>query len=588
MKLVKKLFAVAMMTAVAGFVFADEWDDFGDDSSAAAEPSVTIGGSAEFAGRAYTDQRKDGDSGDFYAIENTKTEAKYTGRLNFDYTGASSDVSFKLKLDNNSLGEYKEDILDELQARAYLGNFQIEAGKMKTVWGKGDKLHVVDNFNANDYTDFIYPDYLDRRIGEPMMRLVYSNPSNVKFEAIYTPKMTVDRLASGGIWQPAKSKALTSLVEEAVGYNLALDVAGATSNPGLPSSIGAVSSIMEASSFSSDNLVADDINSIKYGQAGARTTFTLAGIDLGLSYYYGHNKQPSANLSPYINSISKAVNEYAGTTDGQTEIQSIYGTEITATATAIGTMYQQAVIAAAAAGQAYKAYDNVTKEEVILTDATTIATVAGHNAFAKTCADHAEEIFVMTGKKFELPSLAYDRVQVFGLEAATVIWKFNIRGEAAYYLTEDTAGDNPWVQNNSIQWVAGFDMDWPLQYNCFAWLSNVNFNVQTQGKYIMNSDKIKAAGATDVNYNSDDKYCTNKVVLDITDSHFNDSVKIDIKGIYEIETKDFVVMPSLSVKAVDDFTVTASGMWIKTDNENSEFYNFRRNSFAQISCKYLF
>lgn len=591
MKLIKKLFTVAMIAGVAGLSFADEWDDFGGfDEGSSETPTVSISGSAEAGARVYTDLRKDGDSGERYELKNMKTDSKTSAKLNFDYSGASSDVSFKLKFDNNSLGEYKKDMLDEFTARAYIGDFQIEAGKMKTVWGKGDKIHVVDNFNANDYTDFVFPDYIDRRIAEPMLRLVYSTPSNVKFEAIYTPMMTVDRLADGGIWQPYKSAVLTAKIGEAAklsyaakvqaaeearilaaeiasvsdqytaaatlymtdmasgspthAYDAAYAAAGKSFtdlitanaatlvpyglNPADNSTIAATLSdatrnylndavtaqtlgLMNLSALNSDaGMLYPDTTSLKYGQAGVRTTFTLAGFDLGASYYFGHAKQPSFNAAKFSAAMPKLI-----------------------------------------------ATGSLSEEE-----------------------------------KF----LAYDRLQVFGLEMATVIWKFNIRGEAAYYLTEDTAGDDPWIQNNSIQWVAGFDMDMP-------W-TNMNLNVQTQGKYIMNSDKIKdgdykdypapvwamfkALGASDVDYNSDDKYISNKVIVDVTDSYAHDSIKIDVKGIFEVETKDFVVMPSLTVKAADDFTITAAGMVIKTDNENSEFFNFRRNSFAQVSCKYLF
>ncbi len=579
MKIAKKVMAAALALSIAGFAAADEWDDFGSDdfgSSSSSESAIAISGSAELTGRVYTDIR-DGED-ERLDIQDMYTEGRPAARLNFDYSGASSDVAFKLKFDKFSLGDYKEDILDEFTARAYLGNFQIEAGKMKVVWGKGDKVHVIDNFNANDYTDFIMPDYIDRRIAEPMFRLVYSTPSNVKFEGVYTPMMTVDRLASSGIWQPAASAKLTELVEGIMKRNLALKVQSLDGSYG--SSLGAVEKIMKASSFTSDDLTGDNIHSLKYGQAGARTTFTLGHFDLGLSYYYGHYKQPSADLSPYINSIkdgiTNAVNAYAAA--NAATIQSTYGTEITTLATNVFGPYYTEL-----AGQTV--VDPVTKSEVLLADAAAISEVAGHAAFAQTCANHAEEWYangtITVTDEFELPSLNYDQLQVFGLEFATVIWKFNIRGEGAYYLTEDTAGDNPWIQNNSVQWVAGFDMDMP-------W-TNMNINVQTQGKYILKSDKIKdAANENDVDWNSDDKYISNKVIVDVTDAYNHESIKIDIKGIFEVETKDFLVIPALTIKAADDFSVTASGMLIKTDNENSEFYNFRRNSYGQLSCKYLF
>lgn len=567
---ITKITAVAMLLAAGTFGFADEFDEFTSEFEEYVEPTVTLSGSVSAAGRVYTDQR-DGNN-EVLDLQDSLTEGNPSVKIGADYSGSSSDVSIKFKFDKFSLGDYKEDIVEEFTARAYLGNFQLEAGKMKVVWGKGDKLHVVDNFNANDYTDYIIPDYIVRRIAEPMFRLVYSTPSNVKLEGIWTPMMTADRLASDGVWVPNAMKTLTATVESAMKHNLKLTLDNAI---GTGDSTNAISAIMAASSFSSDNLVADDIHSIKFGQAGARTTFTLGHLDLGLSYYYGHSKQPSANLSPYIDSFKNATSAYAAA--NAATIQTTYAAEITSLATNKYAAYYTSL-----AGQTVK--DPVTGADVLIAGATEIQTLAGHAAFAETCENHAQEWYAQ-GKfttPLALPELNYDQVQVFGLEMATVLWKFNIRAEGAYYLTKDTAGDNPWIHNNSVQWVAGFDIDMP-------W-TNMNLNVQTQGKYILNSDKIKdgAYAAYDVDKDANDKYTNNKIVVNLSDSYNHDNVKVELSGIYGIERKDILVMPSLTIRAADDFSIKASGLWIHAPDEDCEFYGWGNNSFAQLSCKYLF
>ena len=464
---------------------------------------------------------------------------------------------------------------------------------MKVVWGKGDKLHVVDNFNANDYTDYIIPDYIDRRIAEPMFRVVYSTPSNVKLEGIWTPMMTADRLASDGVWVPNAMKKLTDTVEGAVKHNLKLTLDNAISTG---DSTKAISKIMEASSFSSDNLVGDNIHSIKFGQAGARTTFTLGHLDLGLSYYYGHSKQPSANLSSYINSVSAAVTSWSQTTDGQTFISTNYGAEITKRVTAAISSYaaEFASDGSVVPGNTYTLIDG---SSVTVTDDATGKAVAVDLAKRKAAAENltgtittavvkenAQEIALASNQElnYKQIELNYDQVQVFGLEMATVLWKFNIRAEGAYYLTKDTAGDNPWIHNNSVQWVAGFDIDMP-------W-TNMNLNVQTQGKYILNNDKIGkgAYGDYDVDKDANDKYTNNKIVVNLSDSYNHDNVKVEVSGIYGIERKDILVMPSLTIRAADDFSIKASGLWIHAPDEDCEFYGWGNNSFAQLSCKYLF
>ena len=92
---------------------------------------------------------------------------------------------------------------------------------MKEVWGKGDKVHVLDNFNANDFSDFIFPDYIDRRLGEVMFKATanLSWDYNLKLEGIYTPWMTPDRFATSGKFVPNKQKGITSRVTNAAMKN---------------------------------------------------------------------------------------------------------------------------------------------------------------------------------------------------------------------------------------------------------------------------------------------------------------------------------------------------------------------------------
>ena len=165
--------AFILGTFVLGtFAFSQDFDDWG--SSDYSEPQVTVTGSVETNARAYVAQEDSQE--EKLDVQDWLAQRHAPAQLGIDYSGSSTDVSVSLKFDKNSLGSYKEDILDEFTARAYLGNFQLEAGKMRVVWGKGDKLHVLDNFNANDSTDYILPEYIDRRIAEPMFRVVYSTP----------------------------------------------------------------------------------------------------------------------------------------------------------------------------------------------------------------------------------------------------------------------------------------------------------------------------------------------------------------------------------------------------------------------------
>jgi len=550
MKLNKKIILGMAALSVAGFAFAQDFgdfDDWGGDSSSSefggsSSSGVTIGGSVEMAGRVYVDQWDTEDNK--YPIQDLPTDARPSAKLNFEYEGANTDFTLVTKFDKNSLGDYKWDMLDEFTARVYLGNLQVEAGKMRVVWGKCDKLHVLDNFNANDYTDYIIPDYIDRRIAEPMFRVVYATPSNIRVEGVYTPVMTADRLGSGR-WEPLAAKTLQNTVTNLAKSEYAKLVADAedarvltaklldagtdstkieaiVTNDGekltkyglntgnisgtigtaaknyLNSAVAAQNAaLMNLSSLSSDSsIMYPDTYQLKYGQFGVRSTFTVGSVDLGFSYYYGHSKQPS--------------------------------------------------------------FDVV--------------------AFQKAIPNYVKTGSLPEADKF----LSYDKLNIFGFEGATIIGRFNTRWEFAYDMTDDLAGDDPAIHNNSLNWVAGFDCDLPIH--------NVNFNIQTQGKYILKGNEINDSKfkAFDVDNDPNDCYTNNKIVLDITDSWNLEKIKLDVKGIWGIERTDLILMPTLTFKLKDDFTMNLSGMYIWSKDSDSEFWGWEDNSFGQISCKYQF
>lgn len=522
---IKKItgFCLIMSLFTAGRIFAQ---DFGFD-----EPEITgekksvleFGGSGGISARAWIDTENGYSSfGDIGS--RTKTDFFPFFNLNAAYSGERADFEAKLKFNKNSLGDYKWDMLDELTARLYAGDWVIEGGKMRVVWGKGDKLHVIDNFNANDYTDFVIPDYIDRRIGEPMFRVIYNSPLsvNLRIEGIITPAMTADRFAKSGSWVPYKLTEISGIVRDTLGYNLATKLAASevasanfaadSTNPALKlAAAKAAADYTEYLSYvnsinSNPESLYPDTAALKYAQAGLRATATFGAVDVGVSYYYGHNKQLSVDMKNYL---------------------------------------------------------------------------TGYNPALK----HSTN----------LPEFSYDKLQVFGIEAAAAVWRFNVRAEGAYNMTDDFAGDKPWVHNNSIAWLFGFDIDLPI--------SNLNLNVQECGKHILKSDTIGSYGTYpkrfDVDYDSDGIYVSDKLVINLSDKYLNDKLTAECSCIVGIENKEFAIFPKISWNVYGGFNLILSGAYIHADDEDGEFYNFtayksganvetRDKAFAELSVKYDF
>jgi hypothetical protein len=235
--------------------------------------------------------------------------------------------------------------------------------------------------------------------------------------------------------------------------------------------------LSNASLLSADSSVLyPDLWTLKYGQFGARATWTMGQVDMGLSYYNGWFKQPSINGDKIYSCIS----------------------------------------------------------------------------------NYMKNGYINESDKF----LSYDKKQTFGLEASTVIWHFNLRGEFAYNLTDDIEGNDPWVQNNSIAWLGGFDIDLPF------W--NANLNVQEYGSYTLKEDS------------------DNKLVCNFTTAFMNDKILPEVTLLYGIEKGDLVLLPKITIKPDQNLSLTASGMWIHCKDDQSEFAAWKDNSFVSLGAQYCF
>lgn len=489
MTVTKKLFAAALACAVfAANIYAqDDWgsDGWGGDSSASTESSeksfwdkFKINGDATLAGRVYFDGEN---------AEKTTVTPIARLKLGFDYEGDSTKFSSKLRFDEQTLRYDNEMILDEFSADLFVGDWVLSAGKMKVVWGKGDKLHVLDNFNSNNYYDFLIPDYLDRRNSEYMFRAQYNCPLGFRVEGIYTPIMHGETYAQKGPWVPNKVSELKSTISS------------------FPVTISNYGDLMKAASKQDD--IYPDTHSLDYGQFGGYVNFSIGIVDLGVSYYNGRYKQVSADLTGAI--AAKAATLY-----------------------------------------------------------------------------HALAPFAA------IPSLHYDKLQSFGLDAQTALGPFTLRGEFVYNLTKDTKGNDPWTRNNSIGYLLGFDVGLPVH--------NLTLNVQATGNVVLKKDEIDNVKIGplsipntkqyDVDYDPTGCYTNHKIVVQLQDKFYYDKVTATLKAIYGIERADLILMPEVSFKVRDGWKATASGLVIHNfgTKEHSEFYGWLDNSFVQLSVNYTF
>ena len=141
-KILALLATAAFFSSFATAQDMDFGDDFGSDfggdfgdsasSSSFAATALSVNGEAQVNFRAYVDD--EGTSG--LPIDEWNTWVDPKGKLGLNYSNDSVSADVKFALSKDIITDYKADIIDELTLEAYLGNFVIQAGKMKVVWGK--------------------------------------------------------------------------------------------------------------------------------------------------------------------------------------------------------------------------------------------------------------------------------------------------------------------------------------------------------------------------------------------------------------------------------------------------------------------
>jgi len=146
-----------------------------------------------------------------------------------------------------------------------------------------------------------------------------------------------------------------------------------------------------------------------------------------------------------------------------------------------------------------------------------------------------------------------------------VLAGFNLRGEAAYYLTEDYDGaDETRLNNHSLQWVAGVDPN--------LLVSELNLNIQTIGAYFINEEEDPTR---------------NIVSAALTDSWNNNKINPEISASYGVEEEDWMIRPEVSFNLIDDVELTAGGA-IFLGSSEGRFGQFEDNDYAQVEFTYNF
>ena len=117
----------------------------------------------------------------------------------------------------------------------------------------------------------LFPDYLQRRLGEDMLHLnIVVGPYhwNSNLELVYTPSFRKIKFAEEGPWAPGYISILNQIAPSLAGNGI--------------------------------SVVEPEYNQFEDGQFAVRWTHSVAGIDYGLSYYNGVLRIPAFEMGHYV------------------------------------------------------------------------------------------------------------------------------------------------------------------------------------------------------------------------------------------------------------------------------------------------
>ena len=551
--------------------------DFSSDSSASSENVRTF----EFSGFASTQMR-------MYPHKDLKrTDALPVFGINLKYNAPNTELDAHFKCNALTIADYPLDLIDECTVRAYIGDFVLSAGKMKIVWGRGDMLHVLDVFNANDFTDFTIPAYINRRIAEPMVHLAYNAPIPLRAEAVWTPLMTPDRIALKGPWEPAQIKDVkrktidfmkSDRFANAFPTEKVESIMYSTIKESLTTATGSPANII----VHFPTLSEEEINEIAGKAGGLLQKAVVAGVLRALS-----GKPITVDISGVlteekIDKIAKTESKkYTKLVREELKKQISRGAKIIE-----DFRFDECVKIGMNAFMPDMNQIKYGQYGLRLSGSAGPVDMAGQYYYGryKTPSVNTEKLIseAMAGGNIR-DCVYYDPVHIFGADLAAAIAMFNFKSEAAYYMTYDFKGTDPAVHNNSVQWLLGFDVDIPL--------NNINLNVQNIGSYIIGFKNVKqnnADGKFDMDWNAAEKPTNNKIVCNISDSWLHETLTDSLTVIWGIEHNDAVIMPRIKYKIKDEFYIEGMGAYIYAKDKKSEFSAWKNNHFVQVCFEYKF
>jgi hypothetical protein len=172
------------------------------------------------------------------------------------------------------------------------------------------------------------------------------------------------------------------------------------------------------------------------------------------------------------------------------------------------------------------------------------------------------------------PRLKYNRYHQIGLDYTQVLFDFSFRAELAANITEDLKGDDGSVYNPSLAWSAGFDRD----------LFGFTLLVEADQSIRLLDGKVGGSAALDTEAGT--PLTVTALTTRISRAFFQDKLEAKFALLWNIETGDVYLMPSVSYALGDLEAELAGGIFAGKDG--GELSQYRNSGYIKTALKYSF
>ena len=169
----------------------------------------------------------------------------------------------------------------------------------------------------------------------------------------------------------------------------------------------------------------------------------------------------------------------------------------------------------------------------------------------------------------------YNYYHQIAADFARVVAGFNIRAEAGFNLTKDIKGTDGAVENPAFVWSLGFDRD-------LFW--GINLNLQGNGRIRLLHSKLGDNLLADCEAGS--KISSTRITAIISKKFIQDQLELKVSGLWGIEDKDFLIMPSVTWSRNDLSAGVSAGFF--GGDKKGELGQYNENSFIRLFLSYEF